>query len=56
MRGDETSPIAPDAPAARRPWEPPRLLPLDLASTESADVSSGSDLDGGPASGGLTPP
>jgi len=53
MRDGEKKPaITVAAPAERRPWEPPRLLPLDMASTESADFPSGNDADGGPASGG----
>jgi len=36
---DQKSPVndKPDEPPARRPWAPPRLVPLDIASTEQVD-------------------
>lgn len=38
----------PDTVVEKRPWEPPRLVPLDVASSETADFPDGFDIDGGP--------
>ena len=49
MRDDQKSPlVAPlGAAAEKRPWEPPRLVPLEIASTEQADQDTGFEDDGG---------
>jgi hypothetical protein len=38
----------PEALIEKRPWEPPRLVPLDVAATEAGIFMDGTDLDGGP--------
>jgi hypothetical protein len=55
MRDEErlTGKTTPETVVEKKPWEPPRLVPLDVASTETADFPDGFDVDGGPASGGF---
>lgn len=55
MRDEErlTGKTTPETVVGKKPWEPPRLVPLDVASTETADFPDGFDVDGGPASGGF---
>jgi hypothetical protein len=50
MRDEEKIPgkDTPETVVEKRPWEPPRLVPLDVASTEAADFPDGFDIDGGP--------
>ena len=52
MPDDESVDKTPQAVVEKQPWEPPRLVPLDVASTETADFPTGFDVDGGPTSGG----